>query len=277
MVEKVLGHRVDAVCGRHLFEKYIIEIDYSKSLFKLYDKAHYIYKGNGSIIPIVVDGVPYMKATVVLPDNKKTETYFMIDTGLHGALSFTTKFCSDNNLHKEIKTIKSVGVGGGGKSENQIGRIKAILLSSYRIENPIASFSKHTKGGMARSDIAGLIGTEILKKFKVIFDYSNSRMILEPSGSLPHPMKWDMTGLFLYATGKSFDNILVYEVLPDSPADIAKIKEGDQIAFIDGVKASNYSIDEISKMFKIENKQYRLGIIRDGKHLELKINLKGMI
>lgn len=277
MIEKVLGHRVDAVCGRQLFEKYVIEIDYSKSIFKLYNPDNYIYQGKGSIIPIIIDGVPYMKATVILSDNKRIDGLFMIDTGMHGALSFTSKFCRENNLYKEIKTIKSIGVGGGGSSENQVGRIKAVTIGGYKVDNPITSLSNDTKGGMSRTDIAGLIGNEILKRFKVIFDYANNRVIFEPSDSLNNPMEWDMSGLFLYTTGRNFDQINVYQVLPDSPADLAGIKPGDQLVFIDGVKASNYSIDEISRMFKIENKQYRLGIIRNEKSTEVTINLKRII
>ncbi len=275
-LEKILGHRVDAVCGRQLFEKYVIEIDYSKRVFKLYNQDKYKYKGKGSIIPIIIDKVPYLKSTVVLPDNKKIEEIFMIDTGLPDAISFTSKFCKDNNLDKQIKTIKSVRFGAGGSSVNHNGRIKEVIIGGYKIDNPIVSLSNNTRGGMARSDIGGLIGNEILKRFIVIFDYANSRMILEPTSSIGDKMEWDMAGVFLY-TIENLDQIKVFKVLSDSPADLAGIKEGDEITFIDDVKASNYSIDEISRMFKIENKQYRLGIVRGQKNFEVKINLKKMI
>jgi C-terminal processing protease CtpA/Prc len=53
----------------------------------------------------------------------------------------------------------------------------------------------------------------------------------------------------------------IYNVIPGSPADKAGIKGGDQIISINGTDARNYSIDEITEMFKLNEKQYQIGFI----------------
>ena len=42
---------------------------------------------------------------------------------------------------------------------------------------------------------AGNIGNEILRRFKVTFDYSRAQMILEPNNAIDQPDEFDMSGL----------------------------------------------------------------------------------
>lgn len=278
LIETVIGHRVDGVVGRHLFEKYVIELDYQNKIFNMYSPGNYQYKGNGKQIPIFVHGVPYTKATVILPNNESIEGTFMIDNGFAGEVSFTTQFCLNHNLPGQMKnSVPSIQTGGGGNSGNKVGRINALIFGGYKLDNPTAALSSDTKGGMARKDIAGLIGSGILKHFKVVFDYWRSRMILKPYDSAFESMDWDMSGMFLYSEGNNFDQFYIYNVIPGSPADEAGIKGGDQIISIDGTNASSYSLDEIAKMFKLNGKQYKIVLLRDNKKINVEIKLHKMI
>ncbi len=97
-IESIMGHKVDGVSGRELFERYVIEIDYINKIFILHNPEKYKYKGDGTVIGIAVDGVPYAEANAILPGGKKVTGYFMIDTGSAGALGFTSEFCRHNKL-----------------------------------------------------------------------------------------------------------------------------------------------------------------------------------
>ncbi|MGE5795984.1 MAG: PDZ domain-containing protein, partial [Ignavibacteria bacterium] len=261
-----------------LFEKYVIELDYQNKILNMYNPDNYQYKGNGKQIPIFVHGVPYTKATVILPNNESIEGTFMIDNGFAGEVSFTTQFCLNHNLPGQMKnSVPSIQTGGGGNSGNKVGRINALIFGGYKLDNPTAALSSDTKGGMARKDIAGLIGSGILKHFKVVFDYWRSRMILKPYDSAFESMDWDMSGMFLYSEGNNFDQFYIYNVIPGSPADEAGIKGGDQIISIDGTNASSYSLDEIAKMFKLNGKQYKIVLLRDNKKINVEIKLHKMI
>lgn len=278
LIEAVLGHHIDGVIGRHLFEKYIVEIDYNERIFKLYDPNRFKNTGEGTAIPISIDNVPYMKASLVLPDNKIVEGAFMIDTGNAGCISLTSPFSSKYDMFGKIKkTIPNIGVGGAGKSDNRIGRIKGIIIDKFEINEPIISLSSDRKGVMSRIDISGLIGNEILSRFNVIFDYSHKQLILKSTGSIHNPMEYNMSGMFIYAGGYNFEQKYIYDIIPESSADEAGIKAGDQIKAIDGLDASEISIDDISNMFKQNDKHYHLEIIRNGKSFNTDLLLRRLI
>ncbi len=187
-------------------------------------------------------------------------------------------FAGITNLPEALEnSVKSIHSGGGGNSENHVGRIDAFIIGGYKIDNPIASISNDSKGGLARRDISGIIGNGILKNFKVIFDYRNRQMILEKSESFNEQEEWDMSGLFLYTSGENLDQFYVYDVLTDSPADEAGIRKGDRIESIDGITAETYSMDEIWKMFRIENRVYSIGLLRQGKKINVNVKMRKMI
>ena len=86
-----------------------------------------------------------------------------------------------------------------------------------------------------------------------------------------------MSGLFLYTSGENLDQFYVYDVLTDSPADEAGIRKGDRIESIDGITAETFSMDEISKMFRIENREYSIGLLRQGKKINVNVKMRKMI
>jgi hypothetical protein len=59
------------------------------------------------------------------------------------------------------------------------------------MENPLVSMAEKVEGD------GGLIGEEILRRFKVIFDFSHHRMILEPNSHLKDADEEDMSGIAL--------------------------------------------------------------------------------
>jgi hypothetical protein len=65
-------------------------------------------------------------------------------------------------------------------------------------------FSEDKTGAFANSDLQGNIGTLILSKFKVTFDYSRSRMILNRMRSLPELILPAGSGLRIVAEGADY-------------------------------------------------------------------------
>ena len=51
----------------------------------------------------------------------------------------------------------------------------------------------------------GIIGTEILRRYKVIWDYPHSRVVLEPNNRVSEPYEYNMSGLSLVADGIDFN------------------------------------------------------------------------
>jgi hypothetical protein len=67
----------------------------------------------------------------------------------------------------------------GGSTRTRSGHLPQLRLGKVAIAKPAASF--FLEGSPSDPPLAGHIGWELLRDFKVIFDYSRKRMILEPA------------------------------------------------------------------------------------------------
>ena len=72
---------------------------------------------------------------------------------------------------RKVKT----GVGLGQPGEGVLGRASYLQLGSFRLEAPTAACCS------GNPDDVRKIGTEVLRRFTVILDYTRNRMILEPN------------------------------------------------------------------------------------------------
>ena len=75
-----------------------------------------------------------------------------------------------------------------------VGRLPRLQLGRFTLTEPGGPLRSRSKGAFASSEFSGVIGGELLRRFKVIFDYAHKRMILEPNASLAEPFEYDMSG-----------------------------------------------------------------------------------
>jgi C-terminal processing protease CtpA/Prc len=86
-----------------------------------------------------------------------------------------------------------------------------------------------------------------------------------------------MSGIRLRAGGGNFRTFRVYQVLENSPAAGAGLREGDVLATIDGAPASRYSLDEIYQMLKQQGREYELSVRRGVETFSVKIKMERLI
>src|SRR5207237_892827 len=108
--------------------------------------------------------------------------------------------------------------------------------------HPITNFSTAKAGILAQSDMAGIIGGEILRRFTVIFDYPRKQLILEPNARFAEPYDFDMSGLMVTAHGDDLKTFRVHHVISPSPAYDSGLRVGDVITAIDGQPAADLSL-----------------------------------
>ena len=147
----------------------------------------------------------------------------------------------------------------------QIGRLL--------IKSPVAGYSKD----LNRGGDAGTIGGEFFRRFKVIFDYSRGRIILEKNKHFSEPYKYDASGLFLAAEGTNFETLKVLRAAKNTPAFEAGLRDGDVIATIDGDPTSKFSLEQIRQMFTQKGRIFRLTVKRNGNTIKTKIMLRDLI
>ena len=281
LIDEQLGRSVDGLVGLDFFLRYVVEIDYADHKLILYEPEKYTYSGAGESVPLTLqDGHFVVPAKIRVPGRPMFNGQFLVDTGgCMMTVVLTTPFARSNRLPaRNQKTILDRSVSGlGGATKLLIIRASSFALGSSVIREPITYISQDNDGALASSQYDGVIGSEILRKFKVIFDYARRRLILERNVHYEDAVEYDMSGMSVRAYGSDFKTFRVQQVLDASPAASAGLRVGDILGAINGVSTSQLTLEQILEMLKLPARSYGLTIKRGNKPLSMKLRTRKLL
>jgi hypothetical protein len=108
------------------------------------------------------------------------KAWFRFDTGADGTVALHSPFVKKWRL-LDGKTTTPAGAGGvGGISTARRGKIKWFELAGHRFQNPTVLFSTSATGAFAEPYLAGNIGHEFMMPFRIVIDFTGSRIALNP-------------------------------------------------------------------------------------------------
>jgi len=151
--------------GYDFFQRYVVALDYEKSLMTVYDPKNFVYHDSGAALQITFrKNVPFVRGNIRVPGQESAEHEWLVDSGSADSLN-------DELLAGSTGEKKKLMGGHGLGKEFEILQAKAdsVEIGPFHFADVIG-FS----GGMK-------IGGGLLKYFTVIFDYPSGRMILEPN------------------------------------------------------------------------------------------------
>ena len=268
---------VAGIIGYHFINSFVVEIDYEAKTITLSDPSSYQYQGRGDLIPLTLAGnTPRVRARISLPDGPGFEGLFEIDTGSDGVLSINSPFVKKYALLESLKKqFDSTHRGLGGETKTVDVRMGDFQLGRYVIPSLVVALSLDSEGSQASDTNDGPLGNEILRRFRMVIDYSRRRLMLEPNSHLSDPIEAGMSGI-------DFDTddcrpFKVTNVLEGSPAAEAGIKAGDEIVALDGRPFKDIPSFEMEKLLSKNGAEYSLTFRRDGKELVAKMKLRRLL
>jgi len=297
-----IGLPVNGILGYSFFKDHLIEIDYHRKKITVYKDRDILMKRKTKSftrLPIqIVNERPYIDVKTKF-DDKEHNLKLLIDTGLADGLwifESDTIRCGSNFFHDVL------GQGIGGTVMGKRSRLDQLTLSEFRFNSPLVSYPDTTSYKQLKliNKRNGSLGSEILKRFKVLFDFKGSQLFLKKNIYYDNPFNYNMSGIELMHAGVEwikntvsnphtvnpnqeekgivfFESTLRYrfELKPifkiasirkGSPADLAGLQEGDKLLKIEGRNASNLSKQKIDALLHQE----------EGKVIELEIERKGI-
>jgi hypothetical protein len=169
----------DGILGSGFFRRYVVEMDSKSKQIRLHDPKTFEYTGKGEIIPLKFRrSTPVLDAKVQTPSGELVSGSFELDSGCSGSLCLAKDFVETNKLDPEQSkggTSERRGIGGDARTRS--GFVAKLEIGNRSVEKPDADF--FLDGSPADPGMAGHVGFGVLRNFRVFFDYSRSRLILE--------------------------------------------------------------------------------------------------
>lgn len=242
----VEGVKEKGLVGFETFRRFVTRIDYPANTITLIDQKSFDPKDAGTPVKFVFqDRIPEVKGTFEgIPGT------FHIDTGSRAELSLTKGFSEKHGLRaKHPKGIDAVeGWGVGGPSRGYVTRGAMLTLGSVQVPNIVTSLATQSKGAFAGDDYSGNVGSGILKRFVVTFDYENKIMYLKPAAKPVADIGvFDRSGMWVNDSQGGFK---IVDVTAKGPAEEAGLKAGDVIVSIDGMLAGEIPLYELRKRLR---------------------------
>jgi hypothetical protein len=273
-VSNSYGKDIDAIIGYQLMAKFVVKIDFDQHTLTLYDPSTFEYHGTGTVLPLQIgDQTPVVRARIGVPGRPALEGRFLVDEPHPGALLFATPFVKKNDLLTAAKLVAGLSRGSatgvGGRFELLDGRVESLELGSFTLKRPTAGFPDAKSGAFARSDIAGIIGGDVWRRFRMWLDYKHERIILEQGAHYADEFHQDSSGLKVRSAGRPHDVVLVAAVEEKTPASRAGLQTGDRILEFAG--QSTFSVWQLRSALKTPGQKYRIRVRRGGQELDCAI------
>jgi Aspartyl protease len=185
------GGRIDGILGMDVIERWAIEINYAAGTLRLHAPGSYRCPNGCTAIPWVQEGGEwFVTGRVMAAGRPPVAGRFRLDTGSGGALALTRPFVEAHDLLAATPgTVDGTAVGIGGMSRRRVGRLAALSIGPFVIEQPVTAFAQDSVGEMARADLAGVIGADILRRFRLVLDAQSQRVLVleyRPDPPLAH-------------------------------------------------------------------------------------------
>lgn len=271
VLSSVYGEKIDGIIGYSFFSRYIVKINYDSLQIEVYSPGKIDYPSRGTLLHPIFTSLPiqYMQVR----DRKKIPFNFYFDTGAGLCLLMSEEFVKDSAvILRKRKPLVTQAEGMGGMLKMRLTVVREVKLGPYRFHKVPTYLYQDENNVTSYPFTGGLLGSDILRRFNVVFNYPQREIHLSPNGHFDDPFDYAYTGLGIYyINGKN----VVADVISGSPAEKCGLKVDDEIIAV----GNNFSgsIQQYRNLLQVPDEHIKL-IVRRGKDLiDITIKTKSIL
>jgi hypothetical protein len=184
---------------------------------------------------------------------------FYFDTGAGMCLLLSTSFVNDSSfLSPKRKWVATQAEGLGGKTPMRQGIIRQLRLGPYRFRRVPTYVFDDEFNITAYPYLGGLLGNDLLRRFNAVVNYASREIYLSPNTHFREPFDYSYTGLGMY---KVNGQVIIEDVMPQSPGEKAGFKPGDIVLAIDNNFSGNIQL--YKTLLQSTGQRFRILVMRE--------------
>lgn len=176
-----LTDRYAGIVGADLFEQFAVEIDYDAERVRVFDSKAFRPAATATRVPVtMIDRIPHVTATIVFGETDEAEGTFRIDTGSWATMMLNRPFAEAHRFPPPGTPTRAVGASAlGGGIQTIAARVASIRLGTIVLRDPEINAYLMDRGSGTRTESAGHVGNELLRRYRVTIDCRGRQIVLE--------------------------------------------------------------------------------------------------
>jgi Aspartyl protease len=171
------GEAMDGFLGGDFIERFVVTLDFANRMMTVADPRDFEYRGKGVVLPVTFrDSKPFVPGTIMVDGSLETAEFF-VDSGSSDAVDHPA-------ILKSMGRVRHIRMGNGlgeGSDDGVVGHADFFALGGVRMPGALTACCAPVEWQK------NMFGTEVLRRFTVIFDYARRRIILEPNEHVRDP------------------------------------------------------------------------------------------
>lgn len=162
------AHPPAAVLGYDFLSRTILEVDYAARELRIHDPRSFEVPDGATAIPLRMDAnVPSIEVRI-----EGHPAWLHVDTGSNSGLDLAQPFFTEHGMLEDRETELGGGLSGvGGSAVSRRGTVGTLQIGDLTLEEVPTGFNAAQTGIFSRDDIAGILGAEVLSRYRCWFDY----------------------------------------------------------------------------------------------------------
>lgn len=181
------GFPSDGVTGYSLFGHYAVEVNYDNSTIILHNLKEVTIDKSWFELPLYFKDnmIPWIDVKIIVENENSVPVSCYIDYASSEAIELLLKPDQKFNVPKETKDYY-LGRGLSGDINGKKGKISQVIIGPYKLKNVETAFApEEVRSKQKGAD--GVIANNLLRRFNLVFDYSNKKLYIKPNSHYIDP------------------------------------------------------------------------------------------
>lgn len=170
------GETFGGILGYDFLSRFPLYVDFDHNELRIYNPASFTPPDSGHEIPFTLT----MLVPTIEAELQGVPGQFVVDLGNAIGLIVHPRFVEEHGLDSaftNIEDLRTVMGGVGGGVSGRAAEINSLQIGDIHIDKLRIVLPDANTGLSGSREIAGNIGTPVLRAFNLLFDYENNRII----------------------------------------------------------------------------------------------------